>query len=1837
VPGERGPHHTRWINVQPRTNSAGRVFFQTNSFIELGTGVNRWDGNQWVAATPEINPAPGGAVGNNGQHQVRFASNLNTPGTIELTGPDGRRIRSHLLGLSYYDTASGSNVLIAVTKPSQGQVLPSKTQVLYADGLAGVNADILYTYSVTGLRQDVIARAQLPAPEDYGLNAQTTELEVLTEYLDLPTRHKVGAAGDEIQFGAMHLAAGPSLLLGPATGELRVTNRWAQVSGRQILIESVAAAAARQATAQLPKPHASLLKPSARSGRELPALPKASEGAESMLMARAAPAEPGFVLDWLATLDAETLDSYTFQAGTEYLITNVCSVLNARFEGGTVVKFSDGSALLVSNIVTTATQYEPVTFTSQQDTSVGWDISTGDTNAWAGVGFRLLICVPEGVATLANMRFRGAGIAVSLLPLSLDIWDMSSSEFVNCALDLWDCQFVNCTIGLLAKQVTLHNVLFSGCQFPVGSLGHTNSLLTGEHVTADGFTAFYVGLFDSGPHLCLTNSILTGGGLLTAIQDTNGNWVAAGSADTNQVFCTNYADAFLFNYYLPTNSSLHGAGTASISPDLARDLSHKTTWPPCVLADTNVGGATQPVITLSPTAPKDTNACPDPGYHYPPMDYLIDYLVVTNATLVVTQGTVIGYVYTEGAIWLGDGATIQCTGNPLARNTFVSYAAIIEQPISVGDRSADSFSRIINSSRPNGGFARGTFRFTDFLQLPGNCDLLSADSGSGFLPLHVRDCRLVNGNVSWLPAIAVTNDVENNLFEYGSLHAEQPNAGGLTLVAHNNLFHNTSVYLATESGWIIQDNAFDAVTNFQINVGTSITLDHSAYLNGAAWPTNFPPGTSDIVTNLTWVAATNGNYYQPLDSALIGGGSTNADALGLSEYTVLTTLLAEGTNTVAIGLHYPGGVYYPGIVITQQPTNQTVVVGSNATFSVEAAGVGLTYQWQVSTNSGTTFAHVSATATNASYSTPQTRTTDDGKRYRALVRDSLGQSAVTSHAALFVSWAWFGYANAVLEPFICRNGTAPLSGSLGPGTECTWVGEGSFSPTAAQLSVNYTPSEDEIANGTATVTLNASNPASGWEGSIQVAFSIIQPATVSAGPNQTVCAASPATQLAGWVEGTEDSEHLGGDLWWWYGAGTFVPGPWETNAVYVPTADEIAAGRATLTLEAYGPSPCWATDSTTTITINPEATASAGANQTVWATNPVVQLAGAFGGAATSATWSGAGTLNYPNLNVLTPTYTPTAAEVWAGHATVTLTTDDPPGPCGPVSSAMAITINAATLGKPTPYPSNPTTDMTPTGLYLRWSAVTNADGYCIDLYDFALPPWNANPGVEVINLDVGNATNWFDFDGLPGYSWYFRVRAYSTNACSQVKHYGPRSDLMMVSNTLSLPSDAALYYYPETAQVTWADTNGPHTGNLYDFTNNQYLSTVSAIYLTNQETLTLAAILTANLPSLLSVDLSSNNLLTNVYCFGSANSSLTTLTVLNDPNLVSLACALNPSLTTLTVSNNPILLFLDCLLNNLTNLDVTGDTSLERLNVYGNALATMDISTCSNLGLVDLGGNPVVSLDTSYNPKLSLLAIGADSALTALDFRFNPALKYLQFPSDAPGLTNLDLSFNPLLECIEFRNGGNLQELKIASESLVQMTCLKLSGCQVSMPDTHSMPNLMYLTVPQGTTSLDISENPLLNYLNCSQSSLPSLVVSNTPWLDHLDCSGCGLTTLDISQNTNLVYLDASRNSIGNLSVAHSSKLEYLCCSSCGLASLNISQNRELGYLDARNNAITDPNVIDTILGYLDDSGLSFSFFSPGYVGLSGGSNAPPPDPDETGNRHVKNLEDRGWIVETN
>ncbi len=77
--------------------------------------------------------------------------------------------------------------------------------------------------------------------------------------------------------------------------------------------------------------------------------------------------------------------------------------------------------------------------------------------------------------------------------------------------------------------------------------------------------------------------------------------------------------------------------------------------------------------------------------------------------------------------------------------------------------------------------------------------------------------------------------------------------------------------------------------------------------------------------------------------------------------------------------------------ITTQPSNQSVTVGSTATFSVVATGTTpLTYQWQKGTTPITG-------ATAASYTTAATTSSDNGAQFEVAVTNSVG--SITSNAA----------------------------------------------------------------------------------------------------------------------------------------------------------------------------------------------------------------------------------------------------------------------------------------------------------------------------------------------------------------------------------------------------------------------------------------------------------------------------------------------------------------------------------------------------------------------------------------------------------------------------------------------------------------------------------------------------------------------------------------------------------------------------------------------------------------------------------------------------------------------
>jgi hypothetical protein len=205
--------------------------------------------------------------------------------------------------------------------------------------------------------------------------------------------------------------------------------------------------------------------------------------------------------------------------------------------------------------------------------------------------------------------------------------------------------------------------------------------------------------------------------------------------------------------------------------------------------------------------------------------------------------------------------------------------------------------------------------------------------------------------------------------------------------------------------------------------------------------------------------------------------------------------------------------------------------------------------------------------------------------------------------------------------------------------------------TLVSVQYNTTPNCQENITGSVTITVD---PA----------------ATVNAGPDQVVCGNTTIT-LAGSVGGSATSATWSG------GAGTYNPNASTLNAVYTPTAAEVAAGTLRLKLTTNDPNGiCGPALDEVEIKFEQFPVANAGVDQTICA-GSVVQLAGSFGGSATSATWTTSGTGTFsPNATSMTAIYTPSASDITTGTVTLTLTTNDPPGPCTPAVDQMIITIN---------------------------------------------------------------------------------------------------------------------------------------------------------------------------------------------------------------------------------------------------------------------------------------------------------------------------------------------------------------------------------------------------------------------------------------------------------------------------------------------------------------------------------------------------------------------------------
>ena len=202
-----------------------------------------------------------------------------------------------------------------------------------------------------------------------------------------------------------------------------------------------------------------------------------------------------------------------------------------------------------------------------------------------------------------------------------------------------------------------------------------------------------------------------------------------------------------------------------------------------------------------------------------------------------------------------------------------------------------------------------------------------------------------------------------------------------------------------------------------------------------------------------------------------------------------------------------------------------------------------------------------------------------------------------------------------------------------------------------------------------------------------------------------------------------------------------------------------------------------------------------------------------------------------------------------------------------------------------------------------------------------------------------------------------------------------------------------------------------------------------------------------------------------------------------------------------------------------------------------------------------------------------------------AMVFTFLPFSAFAATDSDDSGYvenTNTfpdDAFWSYLLKYVDKNRNGTLSQ-----EERYAVTKIDVNNKNItSLKGIEFFPNLKKLVCYNNQlTSLDVSQNTALEYLDCDDNQLTELDVSQNPALKYLNCSHNRLTSLDVSENPALWNLNCDDNQLTKLDVSKNLALLDLYCDDNQLTSLDVSQNTNLAFLSCDNNKI-DINIEET------------------------------------------------------
>ncbi len=271
-----------------------------------------------------------------------------------------------------------------------------------------------------------------------------------------------------------------------------------------------------------------------------------------------------------------------------------------------------------------------------------------------------------------------------------------------------------------------------------------------------------------------------------------------------------------------------------------------------------------------------------------------------------------------------------------------------------------------------------------------------------------------------------------------------------------------------------------------------------------------------------------------------------------------------------------------------------------------------------------------------------------------------------------------------------------------------WTGRGS----------NNCPPCSETINSWWYANITTSNPVTYIHNSVNVDANKLKSGFGSAN-NDNHCGNGTPYQLNGFMKGAASIR------WSTTGTGTFTSTT-DTNARYTPSAADLSAGSVKILLESIGNGLCIASKDSMVLSFTTVPSANAGRDTSVCRNNTALAIRGTIS-VATAATWSGGAGSFAPNRNSLTPTYTPSSAELTAGTPiTLTLTTTTGNGVCPAAVDQMRISI----IQTPT---VNAGADRTVCG--------NNANTVLAGVTSTGSAVWSGGSGTFTANVNTLNAT----------------------------------------------------------------------------------------------------------------------------------------------------------------------------------------------------------------------------------------------------------------------------------------------------------------------------------------------------------------------------------------------------------------------------------------------------------------------------------------------------------------